>query len=253
MARWFAGVFPVLGLVLFVSGSPSALAQAGAVGARADARAAKAARDEAKAEKKRLREEAKAKRDAERAAAKEQKQADKAAKKAEIKAGKADDVEAKVEQRVDKRQDNQARRIQHGIKKGYLTPDEISKLEKQQKAIADMEASFKSDGKLTKDEAKSLRNALNEASRCIWAEKHDTEGGQMPTYRLGKNVFAKDELTAKMADENLSAAEAKALAKEFHHILALKKRLAKEDLTDEERAKLQAEYDELLNKYFEVR
>jgi hypothetical protein len=244
-----------LGLVLFISTSLAALERGELVKARPIAKPDKAARDQAKAEKQRLREEAKAKREAEKAATKEKKQTANGARKTEIESRKAKDVGAKekVEQRVDKRQDNQTRRIQHGIKKGYLTPSEVSKLESQQKAIADMESSFKSDGKLTRDEVKSLRSALNEASRCIWAEKHDTEGNQMPTYRFGKNVFAKDDLTAKLQDENLSAAEAKALAKEFHHILALKRRLSTDDLSEEQRAKLQAEYDELLNKYFEVR
>ena len=37
---------------------------------------------------------------------------------------------------VDKRQDNQAKRIQHGIDKGYLTPEETKSLQDQQQKIA---------------------------------------------------------------------------------------------------------------------
>ncbi|MBI5725282.1 MAG: hypothetical protein HZA50_15085 [Planctomycetes bacterium] len=161
--------------------------------------------------------------------------------------------EKKREEYVDRREDNQRKRIDHGIAKGYLTPDEIKKLEDQQKRIAAMEADFKSDGKLNKDEMKDLREALNTASRCIWAEKHDTEGRQMAVYRLGKNVFAKDDLTSKLQNESLPAAEAKALVHDFHEAVRLKHKLATHDLSAEERAKAQAQYNELLNKYFELR
>jgi len=154
---------------------------------------------------------------------------------------------------VEKRQTNQARRIDQGIKKGYLTPDEIAKLDAQQQSIESMQQGFESDGKLSRDERKQLHDALDTASRCIWAEKHDTEGREMPTYRLGKNVFAKDDFTAKMEDPNLSKADAKALCKDFHRVVTLKKKLATDDLGADQRTKLQAEYNDLLNKYFEVR
>ena len=137
--------------------------------------------------------------------------------------------------------------------KGYLTSDEIAKLDAQQKSIESLQHSFESDGKLSRDERQQLRDALDTASRCVWAEKHDTEGNQMPTYRLGKNVFAKDDFTAKMEDPNLSKAEAKALCRDFHRVVTLKRKLATEDLSDDQRTKLQAEYNDLLNKYFEVR
>ncbi|MBI5725127.1 MAG: hypothetical protein HZA50_14300 [Planctomycetes bacterium] len=165
----------------------------------------------------------------------------------------APDREQKREKEVDNREARQAKRIEHGIAKGYLTPDEVTKLESQQKAIADLEASFKSDGKVTKDEFKQLNQALNEASRSIWAEKHDTDGNQMPTYRFGKNVFARPELTAALANENLSREQAKQIMADFHKLMALKHALATKDLTADERARLQNEYNELLNKYFEVR
>lgn len=158
-----------------------------------------------------------------------------------------------AEQRIDARQDNQAKRIQHGINKGYLTADEVTKLQNQQQTIANLETSALSDGKLTKAEFVDIRTALNEASRCIWAEKHDTEGNQMPAYRFGKNVFAKDDLTAKLANENINPDEARALMKDFRRMTELKRRLATEDLSDADRAALQTEYDNLLNQYFVVR
>jgi hypothetical protein len=156
------------------------------------------------------------------------------------------------ENRVDKRQDNQEKRIQHGINKGYLTDEEVKKLNAQQESIATLENSFTSDGKITGNEFKQLQQELNAASQCIWAEKHDTDGKQMAAYRFGKNVFAKDSLTAKLSDENLSKEEAKSIMKDFRAMMDLKKSLSG-DLSDAQRAKLQAEYDEMLNKYFEVR
>lgn len=163
------------------------------------------------------------------------------------------DREKKRENVVDNREARQTKRIEHGISKGYLTPDEVAKLEAQQKAIADLEASFKSDGKVTKDEFKQLNDMLNTASHCIWAEKHDTDGNQMAVYRFGKNVFAKPELTALLADENLSHEQAKQIIGDFRKMMNIKQALATRILTADERAKLQSEFNDLLNKYFEVR
>jgi hypothetical protein len=153
---------------------------------------------------------------------------------------------------VDKREGNQQRRIDHGIQKGYLTGEETQKLQNMEKQIADTEASYKSDGKLSKDETKQLRDMLDQASVQIWSEKHDTEGNQMPTYRYGKNVFAKDSFTSQIENSNMSGSDARALMKEFHEASAAKRRLANDNLSIQERADLQAKYNDFLNKYFEV-
>jgi hypothetical protein len=155
------------------------------------------------------------------------------------------------ENAVDKHEANQAKRIEHGIKNGSLTPDELAKLESQQAAIKAMEAKFEGDGKLTRSEFKELQEALNVASRCIFAEKHDTEGFQMPVYRLGRNVRLNPDVAQKLADDNLGKADARAFAKDFHRMLWAKHQLATDkDLSADQRAKLQAEYNDLLNKYF---
>ncbi len=163
------------------------------------------------------------------------------------------DVEAKREKYVDTRQGCQEKRIQHGINKGYLTPEETQSLKSQQQQIASLESSYKSDGKLTKNEMQDLHEALNVASCNIWAEKHDTDGKQMATYRLGKNVFAKDSFTSAMSNQNMTGADAKALTSDFRKMLSLKETLANGNLSDAERSQKQAEYDALLNQYFEVR
>jgi len=153
---------------------------------------------------------------------------------------------------IDNRQERQARRIQHGINKGYLTDEETKQLQAQQASIAALENSLSADGNLTGNEFRQLQSELNEASRSIWAEKHDTEGNQMPVYRLGENVVAKDSLTAKLASGEMTRAEAKALLKDFRRMMELMTRLSG-DLSESERAALQSEYDTLLNEYFELK
>jgi hypothetical protein len=153
---------------------------------------------------------------------------------------------------VDNREARQAKRIQHGIDKGYLTPDEITKMNAQQKSITTLESSLTGDGSMSKQDFKQMQEQLNTASHCIWGEKHDTDGKQMAAYRFGKNVFAKNDLTAKMADPNLSKSDAKKICGDFKTMMGLKKQLSG-DVTGAEREKLQAQYDDLLNKYFEVK
>jgi hypothetical protein len=166
---------------------------------------------------------------------------------------KAANASEKASERTDQRQENQTKRIDHGIKKGYLTDDEVKQLSKQQQDLAALESSYKSDGLVTRDEAKTLRQSLDTASRCIWAQKHDTEGNQMATYRLGKNVFAKDSITAALQDPNLSKSQAKAFTSDFRKLTNLKQQLATGEMTDEQRSKAQTQYNELLNTYFVVK
>ena len=194
---------------------------------------------------------------AEKAEAAKEQRRDKVDAAKEARKEKSEDLRNKVQENrnnvVDRRGDHQEKRIQHGISKGYLTDDEVARLQAQQSSIDALQGSFTSDGKLTGNEFRQLQQALNEASRCIWSEKHDTDGNQMAVYRLGANVFANSTLTAAMNNENLSGAEARALLKDFRRTVELKRTLATGDLSDSERAKLQSEYDDLLNRYFEVR
>jgi hypothetical protein len=153
---------------------------------------------------------------------------------------------------VDHREQRQAHRIQQGIKHGQLTPDEISKLDAQEKALNDAEAKFKSDGKLSRDEAKQLQQQLNDASQQIWAQRHDTEGNQRSAVLLGKDVIARDDLTKKIESGELTGPEARQFAGDFRKMIGMKKRLSKDNLSDADRARLQGEYDDLLDKYFQL-
>ena len=177
------------------------------------------------------------------------------AKAAKNKAAKPDVAAAlqKREAKVDKREENQERRIEQGVKKGQLTDSEVDKLKALESAIDSMEGQFKSDGKLSKDEVQQLRKALNDASLQIWAERHDTEGNQKPVSRLGKDIFAKDDLTSLIESGKMTESVAKAFLADLHQMVKLKRELATENLSSDERAKLQAEYNDLLNKYFLIR
>ena len=154
---------------------------------------------------------------------------------------------------IDRREANQERRIEAGVAKGQLTSAETTKLQQFETRITTMESTFKTDGKLTKDEAKQLREALNEASLQIWAERHDTEGNQKPASRLGKDIVAKDDLTAKIESGDFTKAQAREFLQDFRKLAADKRRLATETLTADQRSGLQKEYNELLNKYFLVK
>lgn len=159
-------------------------------------------------------------------------------------------VETVRENSIDARQANQANRIQNGIQRGALTPTEITRLKGQQESIAKMENAFKSDGKLTGNEFKQLQSALNDASRSIWAEKHDTDGRQLAVSRLGKDILARPEFTARMNDPNLKGSDARKLLGDFRRIIELKHSLATEDMSEAKRKKAQEDYDHLLNEYF---
>ena len=76
---------------------------------------------------------------------------------------------------IDKRLDNQEKRIEQGEKSGALTPREANRLEKREaRTEADL-AAAKSDGKVTKLERKGLHQELNHNSRAIHRQKHDRQ------------------------------------------------------------------------------
>ncbi|OGV60004.1 MAG: hypothetical protein A2283_10645 [Lentisphaerae bacterium RIFOXYA12_FULL_48_11] len=92
----------------------------------------------------------------------------------------------------------------------------------------------------------------NEASRCIFAEKHDADDNTIPVLRLGTNVTLKNEFAQSLANENLSKQDARTFLKDFHRMMELKKSLSEGNMSEEQRSKLQSEYNNLLNKYFEI-
>jgi hypothetical protein len=154
------------------------------------------------------------------------------------------------EKNVDRREARQKHRIEQGIQHGQLTPDEIAALDAQEKGIREMKKGFLSEGPLTKDEGKQLEKALNDASLQIWAQRHDTEGNQKSESRLGKDVFANDDITKQIESGNMTHAQARDFLDDVNRMVHLKHRLSTDDLTDAQRTAMQNRYNDLLNQYF---
>jgi hypothetical protein len=74
---------------------------------------------------------------------------------------------------IDRREANQQRRINQGIRSGSLTPRETYRLQRQQANINAREARFKSDGRFTRRERHVINHQLNRSSRDIYRAKHN--------------------------------------------------------------------------------
>ena len=77
--------------------------------------------------------------------------------------------------KVDKRQDNQAARIDQGKASGQLNTREAARLDAGQARIAAAEEKAKADGKVTKKERAKLQHKQNKQSRHIAKQKHDRQ------------------------------------------------------------------------------
>lgn len=76
---------------------------------------------------------------------------------------------------IQKREQNQEKRIQQGVQSGQLTPAEAGKLEAQQAKIKQDEERMKADGKLTKAERRKLKREQDQASKNIYRKKHNPQ------------------------------------------------------------------------------
>ena len=76
---------------------------------------------------------------------------------------------------LDQRQDAQMQRILNGMDSGRLSSREAAGLLREHLAIANLERSFMSDGRLGPDELASLERHLSDAERHITFEQNDRE------------------------------------------------------------------------------
>ncbi|MFO1426847.1 MAG: hypothetical protein U1F11_07700 [Steroidobacteraceae bacterium] len=76
---------------------------------------------------------------------------------------------------LDKRQENQAERIENGAESGQLTRRETRRLVHGQKELARDEAAAKADGTVTARERARLQREANQQSRRIAKQKHDAQ------------------------------------------------------------------------------
>ena len=81
---------------------------------------------------------------------------------------------------IDRREAKQAERIQDGRRSGELTVLEGMKLRLEQARIAKLERDAKSDGRVTRSEARTIDRAQDAAGRHITQESHD---GQKSWFR----------------------------------------------------------------------
>lgn len=157
---------------------------------------------------------------------------------------------------VNQRQENQRDRIQQGIRSGQLTKDEVTSLKAEEKSIRQEEKAYKSDGVLTKDERKDLHQDLNQASKDIYAEKHDgdTQPGVKPaepkplgTKDPGVNQRQSNQeqrIKEGVQSGELTRHEAHTLAEKEAHLAMMEKRLKSDgSLSAEDRARLQRRLD----------
>jgi hypothetical protein len=76
---------------------------------------------------------------------------------------------------IDKRQANQEKRIEQGVKSGELTKKEAAHLEKREAKLQADKQKAAADGKVTKKEREHLQHEANRDSKAIYRQKHDAQ------------------------------------------------------------------------------
>ena len=87
----------------------------------------------------------------------------------------AQGTDTKSTPRIDKRQAEQQKRIDEGVKSGQLNKKEAARLEKGQARVQKMENRAMADGKVNKKEARRSERAQDRQSKKIYREKHDQQ------------------------------------------------------------------------------
>ncbi len=77
--------------------------------------------------------------------------------------------------KIDRRQENQERRIDKGVQSGALTPRETRRLDAREAKIEQEKTAAKSDGVVTGAERRKLKREENRASKAIHKQKHDAQ------------------------------------------------------------------------------
>lgn len=76
---------------------------------------------------------------------------------------------------IDKRQANQEKRIEQGVKSGELNKREAARLEKREAKLQANKEKAQADGKVTKQERRQLHREANRDSKAIYRQKHDAQ------------------------------------------------------------------------------
>lgn len=76
---------------------------------------------------------------------------------------------------IDKRQENQQKRIDAGVKSGQLTDREAARLEKRETKLQNDKTKAQADGVVTKQERRHLNREADRNSKAIAHQKHDAQ------------------------------------------------------------------------------
>ena len=77
---------------------------------------------------------------------------------------------------INKRQQNQERRVYNGVRNGSLTPKEAARIERGEERIDRQEAHYRASGNgFNRRERVKLERSLNRESRLIHRQKHDKQ------------------------------------------------------------------------------
>lgn len=76
---------------------------------------------------------------------------------------------------IDRRQENQQKRIDQGVQSGELNKREAARMERHQEHIGKMEDRAKADGTVTKKERARIHHAQDQESKRIYRQKHDRQ------------------------------------------------------------------------------
>ena len=76
---------------------------------------------------------------------------------------------------IDKRQANQEKRIEQGVKSGELNKKEAARLEKREDKLQADKLKAQADGTVTKKERKQLNREADRDSKAIYRQKHDAQ------------------------------------------------------------------------------
>jgi len=142
---------------------------------------------------------------------------------------------------VNQRQRIQHRRIAQGIRSGSLTRAETRQIIQTESRIRKMEHAMKSDGVLTKNERQHLHAALSQASKEIFALKHN-DASRPNIHKV---------LKAKIASGELTGAEARDVLAKLRRLHEIKRVLGGPVIDADKRAELQDEFAELAGQLFE--
>ena len=76
---------------------------------------------------------------------------------------------------IDKRQANQEKRIDQGVKSGQLNEKEAARLKKREDKLQADKEKAQADGKVTKQERAKLQHEAKRDSRATHQQKHDAQ------------------------------------------------------------------------------